>query len=86
MVRSLQPHLVNLGKRLVKSPKVYGRDCGLLHALLKKVGIEIKFSVAPKPARGFWQSFKDLQISTAWVIAPAPRRYPLAPRVEVVCR
>ena len=50
----------------------------------KKVGIEIKFSVAPKPARGFWQSLKDLQISTAWVIAPVLRSYPLAQGVEVI--
>lgn len=34
MVRILQPHHANLGKRLVKSPKVYLRDSGLLHALL----------------------------------------------------
>ena len=50
----------------------------------KKVDIEIKFSVALKPARGFWQLLKDLQISTAWVVAPVPRRYPLAPGVEVL--
>jgi predicted AAA+ superfamily ATPase len=34
MVRRLEPHYVNLGKRLVKSPKVYVRDSGLLHSLL----------------------------------------------------
>lgn len=34
MVRVLIPYHVNLGKRLVKSPKVYLRDAGLLHALL----------------------------------------------------
>lgn len=34
MVRALLPYHVNLGKRLVKSPKVYLRDTGLLHALL----------------------------------------------------
>ena len=34
MVRRLEPHFVNLGKRLVKSPKVYVRDSGLLHNLL----------------------------------------------------
>jgi predicted AAA+ superfamily ATPase len=34
MVRRLEPHFVNLGKRLVKSPKVYVRDSGLLHSLL----------------------------------------------------
>jgi uncharacterized protein len=34
LVRRLQPFHVNVGKRLVKSPKVYVRDSGLLHALL----------------------------------------------------
>ncbi|MSQ65681.1 MAG: ATP-binding protein, partial [Limnohabitans sp.] len=34
MLRRLEPHFVNLGKRLVKTPKVYVRDSGLLHALL----------------------------------------------------
>ena len=34
MLRRLEPHLANVGKRLVKSPKVYLRDSGLLHALL----------------------------------------------------
>jgi predicted AAA+ superfamily ATPase len=34
MVRLLQPWHANLGKRQVKSPKVYIRDTGLLHALL----------------------------------------------------
>lgn len=34
MVRRLPPLLTNLGKRLTKSPKVYLRDSGLLHALL----------------------------------------------------
>ena len=34
LVRRLQPFHTNLKKRLVKSPKVYLRDSGLLHALL----------------------------------------------------
>jgi len=139
MVRRLPPFQANLGKRLVKSPKVYVRDSGVLHALLglasvrdlqghpvagaswegfvveqvaaalppgaqlsfyrtavgaeldlvvelgtRRFGIEIKFSSAPKPARGFWQSLKDLGIDRAWVIAPVARGYPLAPGVEVL--
>jgi hypothetical protein len=34
IVRRLQPYFANVGKRLTKSPKVYVRDSGLLHALL----------------------------------------------------
>ena len=33
MVRQLRPWHANLGKRQVKSPKVYVRDSGLLHRL-----------------------------------------------------
>jgi predicted AAA+ superfamily ATPase len=34
LVRRLAPYHANLGKRLVKSPKLYVRDSGVLHALL----------------------------------------------------
>jgi hypothetical protein len=34
LIRRLAPYHANIGKRLVKSPKVYWRDSGLLHALL----------------------------------------------------
>ena len=34
MIRTLQPWHVNLRKRQVKSPKIYFRDTGILHALL----------------------------------------------------
>jgi predicted AAA+ superfamily ATPase len=133
------PHLANVGKRLVKSSKVYVRDSGLLHALLRlgsvtdlqghpvagaswegfvveqvaaalppgaqmgfyrtaagaeldlvidlgprKISIEIKFSAAPKPARGFWQSLQDLAVDEACIVAPVSRSYPLAPGVEVL--
>ena len=125
--------------RLVKSPKVYLRDSGLLHALLdlatvrelqghpvagaswegfvveqvaaqlpadaqlsfyrtavgaeidlivehrgRTLAVEIKFSSAPKPARGFWQALQDLGIERAFVVAPVTRRYPLAEGVEVL--
>ena len=33
-IRRLQPYDANVGKRLVKSPKLYWRDTGLLHSLL----------------------------------------------------
>lgn len=34
LIKRLQPYFVNIGKRLVKSPKIYIRDSGLLHHLL----------------------------------------------------
>lgn len=35
LVRRLQPYHTNVGKRLVKSPKTFVRDSGILHSLLK---------------------------------------------------
>lgn len=139
MVRRLDPYFVNIGKRLVKAPKVYLRDSGLLHALLNvrdvadlqghpvsgaswegfvleqivaqaptgaditfyrtaagaeldvlvsvgrhRVGFEIKFSVAPKPAKGFWQAIHDTKVEHAYVVAPVENAYPLAANVEVI--
>ena len=34
MIRRLPPYFVNMGKRLVKAPKLYVRDTGFLHHLL----------------------------------------------------
>jgi uncharacterized protein len=139
MVRRLPPLLPNLGKRLVKSPKIYLRDSGILHALLgiatvqdlqghpvagaswegfvveqvaavlppdahlsfyrtaagteidlviehrgRRSGVEIKFSSAPKPTKGFWQALEDLQLDRAFVIAPVTRRYALSAEVDVL--
>ena len=143
MVRRLPPLLANLlpnlGKRLVKSPKIYLRDSGVLHALLgiatvqdlqghpvagaswegfvveqiaamlppdahlsfyrttagteidlviehraHRVGVEIKFSSAPKPTKGFWHALEDLQLDRAFVVAPVMRRYALSAKVDVL--
>lgn len=35
LVRRLQPYFTNIGKRLVKSPKLYIRDSGIIHYLLR---------------------------------------------------
>jgi len=40
MVRRLHPWTANLGKRLIKSPKAYLQDSGLLHALLDIHSVE----------------------------------------------
>ena len=55
LVRRLQPYHVNVGKRLVKSPKVYIRDSGLLHALLNIGGHS---SLLGHPVVGMsWEGF-----------------------------
>lgn len=60
VVRRLEPWHANLGKRLVKSPKIYLRDAGLLHALL---GIRDAEALAGHPASGAsWEGFVVEQI------------------------
>ncbi|MDZ7750202.1 MAG: ATP-binding protein [Gammaproteobacteria bacterium] len=55
LVRRLPPLHANIGKRLVKSPKVYVRDSGLVHALL---GIEDYNELAGHPVVGTsWEGF-----------------------------
>src|SRR3954468_7920018 len=55
LVRRLAPRLANVGKRLVRSPKVYVRDSGLLHALL---GIADKEALLGHPVVGAsWEGF-----------------------------
>lgn len=49
LVRVLQPWHENMGKRLVKTPKVYYRDSGLLHQL---VGVADELSLLRHPAIG----------------------------------
>jgi predicted AAA+ superfamily ATPase len=139
MLRRLEPFHANLGKRLVKSPKVYVRDSGLLHYLLgirdvndllghpstgaswegfvveqvcsqldfgsqvsfyrtaagaeldmvietgrQKIGIEVKFSSAPKVTKGFWQACDDVGVDKAYVVAPVREGWPMAQNVDVV--
>jgi predicted AAA+ superfamily ATPase len=55
MVRQLQPWYANLGKRQVRSPKIYLRDPGLLHYLL---GIRSEHDLAIHPRNGAsWEGY-----------------------------
>ncbi|MCY4232614.1 MAG: ATP-binding protein [Bacteroidetes bacterium] len=55
LIRRLTPYSTNTRKRLVKSPKIYIRDSGLLHALL---GIEQFHDLAGHPIIGAsWEGF-----------------------------
>ena len=55
LVRRLTPWRANVRKRLVKSPKVYVRDSGLVHTLL---GIEDLHQLAGHPIAGAsWEGF-----------------------------
>lgn len=141
MVRQLQPYHANLKKRLVKRPKVYLRDSGLLHALLgvtdfdalnghpaagaswegwvieqilgiipshwhthfyrtskgaeidlllfpqlhrTPIAIEIKYSMTPKPTKGFHVALDDLGVQRAFVIYPGTDTYPLGAKASAL--
>lgn len=67
LVRRLPPLHVNVGKRLIKSPKIYVRDSGLVHALL---GIGDADELAGHPVVGSsWEGFVIESI-----LAAAPER------------
>jgi predicted AAA+ superfamily ATPase len=60
MVRQLQPWHENLGKRQVKSPKIYFRDSGLLHTLM---GIRSEADFLRHPRIGAsWEGFALEQV------------------------
>ncbi len=55
LVRRLPPFHANVGKRLVKSPKVYVRDSGIVHTLLR---LDDRDAVLGHPvAGGSWEGF-----------------------------
>jgi len=67
LVRRLRPYHANVGKRLVRSPKVYVRDSGLTHALL---GIENLDVLAGHPVAG--PSWEGFVIENLLGVTPAP--------------
>jgi hypothetical protein len=71
LVRRLQPWSGNLAKRLVRSPKVYVRDAGLVHGLL-----EIE--------QGFFIGSRDIQAARRIVVYPGSESYPARDGVDVL--
>ncbi len=69
LVRRLRPFHVNVRKRLVKSPKVYVRDSGIVHALL---GVMDYNSLAGHPVVG--ASWEGFVIENLLSVAPAETR------------
>ncbi len=81
LVRRLQPHIANVRKRLVKSPKVYVRDSGLVHALLK---LDDEEGVLGHPVAGLsWEGFVLESLLRAAPERAEPGFYRTATGVEV---
>ena len=140
LVRRLQPWHHNTAKRMIKSPKIYVRDSGIVHALLgihnqesllshpvcggswegfiieniltnvpqnteayfyrssggaecdlilkfpsqKIWAIEIKRSLNPKVAKGFYYACDDVQPEARYVVYSGSETYPLANDIEAI--
>lgn len=81
LVRRLRPHFANLGKRLVKAPKTYLRDSGVLHALL---GLKTHDDLAGHPVVGTsWEGWVIEQIIAAAPPGVAPSFYRTAVGAEI---
>lgn len=81
LVRRLQPFQANIGKRLVKSPKVYVRDSGLVHALLN---IPDQEALLGHPVSGAsWEGFVIESLIAAAPIQTAPLFYRTGAGAEV---
>jgi hypothetical protein len=60
LIRRIEPYFINISKRIIKSPKIYIRDTGLLHAL---AGIENLEDLEGFIGKGnSWESFVVQQI------------------------
>ncbi|MEA3445289.1 MAG: ATP-binding protein [Bacteroidota bacterium] len=139
LIKTIPPYYINQKKRLVKTPKIYLRDTGILHSLLRISSydqllgspllgasweayvmnqiydiksneldlffyrthngaetdlvltkglvpvscIEIKFSSAPKIAKGFYTCIDDLKTENNFVITPHSDNYPIKNNIMV---
>lgn len=81
LFRRLQPFHANIGKRLVKTPKIYIRDSGILHALL---GIYDYNSLAGHPVIGeSWEGFVIENILSVAPVGTKPSFYRTSAGAEI---
>lgn len=81
LVRRLEPLHANIGKRLVRSPRVYVRDSGLVHGLL---GLASRDAVLSHPVvGGSWEGFVIENLLRAAGGEPAASFYRTAAGAEI---
>ena len=81
LFRRLMPYHTNIGKRLVKTPKIYIRDSGLLHTLL---GINDYKALAGHPVVGeSWEGFVIENIISVMPIGTKPSFYRTSAGAEI---
>lgn len=81
LIRTIRPWSGNIGKRLVKSPKIYIRDSGLLHALLQLKTIE---DILGHPVVGAsWEGFVIENLLSCLPIGVTPWYYRTSAGAEI---
>lgn len=81
LIRSVRPWSGNLGKRLVKAPKVYIRDSGLVHALLN---LKTTDDVLGHPVVGAsWEAFVIENLISCLPIGVTPWFYRTSAGAEI---
>jgi predicted AAA+ superfamily ATPase len=81
LLRRLQPFRANIGKRLVRSPKVYVRDSGIVHALLNIGDYE---ALLGHPVSGAsWEGFVIENLIAAAPLHTVPMFYRTAVGAEI---
>ncbi len=81
LVRRLRPFHANVGKRLVRSPKVFVRDSGIVHALL---GITGHNALSGHPVAGpSWEGFVIENLIAAAPARTVPSFYRTAAGAEI---
>lgn len=81
LIRTLRPWSGNIGKRLVKSPKVYVRDSGIVHALLQLKTLD---DVLSHPILGAsWEGFVMENLLSCLPIGITPWFYRTSAGAEI---
>jgi hypothetical protein len=81
LIRSLRPWAGNIGKRLVKAPKIYIRDSGITHALLNLTTLD---DVLGHPVVGAsWEGFVIENLLSCLPVGVTPWFYRTAAGAEI---
>jgi len=81
LIRSVRPWSGNIGKRLVKSPKIYIRDSGLVHALLQIKTLE---DILSHPILGAsWEGFVMENLLSCLPVGVTPWFYRTSAGAEI---
>ena len=48
------------------------------------VAVEVKYSLSPKPLRGFWQAYRDLHCRAGYIVYPGEEEYPVGEGVRAL--